>query len=194
MDATRFFLVSDAALRGVIDRLEPADFDRPAPSEWTQRVEHPTLHDILAAHAYDEAWVPDVLAGKAAADGDPYLDADLLGHDPIAAYDRLNDAATAAVEAGVDPDAPLRFTYGDYPAGEGLAHMAFYRAFQAWHIARLVGRPIHLSDEVLDGVEEHVLPHAEMWRSYGVFPPAVEVPANADRETRILGIVGFWEP
>jgi len=39
--------------------------------------------------------------------------ADLLGDNPVASYDTLDDTATAAVRAG-DFAETFRFTYGDY--------------------------------------------------------------------------------
>ncbi|MBG0740632.1 hypothetical protein IV500_14725 [Paeniglutamicibacter antarcticus] len=191
METNQLFLASDAALRTVIDRVTPEDLDKPAPAGWTQ-TPNPTIRDILKAHAYDEAWVPGILAGGSIADGDDLRDRDLLGDDPIAAYDALNDIATAAVRAGVDPGTTFRFQYGDYPAKEGLVHLALYRAFQAWLIAKHLGIPFHLSTEIIAGMNEHVVPNAEDWRGFGVFPPAIEPPADADDETRLLCTVGFW--
>ena len=193
MKTDQLFLASDAALRSVIDRIVPDDFDEPVPAEWS-RASDPTILDILKAHAYDEAWVPGVLAGASIADGDDLLDRDLLGDDPIAAYNALNDTATAAVHAGVEPDAVFRFQYGDYPAADGFVHLALYRAFQAWLIAKLLNIPFHLSGEIIAGMNEHVLPNAEEWRSFGVFPPAIDPPAGADDETRLLCAVGYWVP
>ena len=43
-------------------------------------------------------------------------------------------------------------------------------------------------------MNEHVVPNAENVRGFGVFPPAIEPPANADDETRLLCTVGFWFP
>lgn len=192
MSPAEFFLRSDAALREVVDRLDPADFSASVPKEWGQH-ESPTLLDILGRHAYDEAWIPDVIAGRAAADGDPFAHADLLGDDPITAYDALNDTATAAVQKG-DIAETFRFTYGDYPAAEGFAHLATYRAFQAYSIAKHFGIPFHLSPELVDGFTEHVTPHADEWRQWGVFPPAIDPPADADDETRLLCALGFWMP
>ncbi len=192
MTPAELFLHADAALREVIDQLEPADFSAPVPKEWSQ-LESPTLLGILGRHAYDEAWIPDVLAGRAAADGDPYADVDLLGDDPIASYDALNDRATAAVRSG-DIAETFRFTYGDYPADEGFTHLAPYRAFQAYQIAKRFGIPFHLSPELIAGMNELVVPHADQWREWGVFPPAIEPPAEADDETRLLCALGFWQP
>ena len=122
MKPDELFLHADAAIREVIDKIDPADLSAPVPKEWSQ-LESPTLLGIIGRHAYDEAWIPDVIAGRAAADGDQYADADLLGDDPIASYDALNDRAGAAVRAG-DFAESFRFTFGDYPAGEGFAHLS----------------------------------------------------------------------
>jgi hypothetical protein len=196
MTETEFFLASDADLRSVIDRLTAADLARPAPQEWTRQPD-PTLREIVFAHAYDEAWVPDVVAGRSVSDGDPYREADLLGDDPIAAYDALNDAATAAVTSafpgGVVPgDAVARFQYGDYPMAEGLVHIASYRAFQAWLIAKLVGIPFRLSPAVIEGSNLYIVPNAAQWREWQVLPPEIEPPAGADDETVLLCKLGYW--
>lgn len=192
MTPATLFLQADAALREVIDQLDPADFSAPVPKEWSQ-LESPTLLGILGRHAYDEAWIPDVIAGRAAADGDPYADVDLLDDDPTASYAALNDKATAAVRAG-DIAKTFRFTYGDYPSDEGFAHLATYRAFQAYSIAKHFGIAFHLPPELVAGFNEHVVPHADEWRQWGVFPPAIEAPADADDETRLLCTLGFWQP
>lgn len=193
METNELFLASDAALRSVIDRITAEDFDKPVPAEWTA-IPYPTIRDILKSHAYDEAWIPGILAGASVADGDDLRDRDLLGDDPIAAYDALHDAATATVRAGVDPESTFHFQYGDYPAKEGFAHLAMYRAFQAWMIAKHLSIPFHLSPEIIAGMNEHVVPDSELWRGFGVFPPAIDPPADADDETRLLCTLGFWIP
>jgi hypothetical protein len=191
MKTDELFLASDAALRGVIDRITPADFGTPVPAEWS-RTANPTIRDILAAHAYDEAWIPGVLGGASIADGDELRDRDLLGEDPIAAYDALNDTAAALVRRGVAPGTVFRFQYGEYPADEGFMHLSAYRAFQAWSIAKHLGIPFHLPDDLIAGLNELIVPHADEWREFGVFPPAIEPPAGADDETRLLCVLGFW--
>ena len=192
MPPATLFLHADAAIREVIDQVDPANFPAPVPKEWSE-LESPTLLGIIGRHAYDEAWIPDVIAGRAAADGDPYADADLLGDDPIRSYDALNDTATAAVRKGEFAET-FRFTYGDYPAAEGFAHLATYRAFQAYSIAKHFGIPFHLSPELIAGLNEHVTPHADERRQFGVFPPPIEPPGGADDETRLLCTLGFWVP
>src|SRR5690554_3483200 len=185
MKQKELFLQADAALRSVFDRITPDQLSTPAPAEWT-RVENPTVRDIIADHTRDEAWVPDVLAGKTIEEvGDIYA-GDLLGDDPIAAYDRANDRATAAVNADLDPDKVVHLSYGDFPLAEYLQHVAIYRAFQAWSVARLLGIEFSLPEPLVDNLWDQVLPEVENWRAMGVFGPPVQVPEDADRETRLL--------
>jgi hypothetical protein len=187
------FLASDAALRDVIDRIPSDALDRSAPQEWT-RAPDPTYRDIVAAHAYDEAWVPDVVAGRTIDEVGDAHDGDLLGDDPIGSYDRINDAATEALAAEPADDAIAHFSYDTLPLNEGLLHLAAYRGFQAWAIAKELGIDFHLPAAVVDGMNEHVVPQAEQWRRFGVFPPAIEPPAGADAETTLLCVTGFWKP
>ncbi|MDP9028331.1 MAG: hypothetical protein M3N46_12430 [Actinomycetota bacterium] len=191
------YLASDAALRSVIDRMTLTDFGRTVPPEWSSghRSAAVTLRDIVARHAYDEAWVPDLIDGRTIEEVGDRWSGDLLGDDPIAAYDALNDAATAAASRlDLDPEAPVHFSYGDYPLAEAFAHLSMYRTFQSWQIARHLGLDFHLPDAVIDGTNELVMPSAELWRSYGVFPPAIEPPAEPDAETRLLCAAGYWHP
>ncbi|TFD16965.1 hypothetical protein [Cryobacterium sp. TMT2-23] len=193
MKQKEMFLQADAALRSVLDRLIPTQLTMPAPSDWTRRPD-PTLGDIVAEHARDEAWVPDVLSGRTIDEvGDTY-DGDLLGQDPIAAYDRLNDLATGAVNRELDPDAIVHLSYGDFTLAEYLQHVSIYRAFQAWSIARLIGLDYFLPAPLVENLWEQIVPQADAWRTMGVFGPEIDVSPQADLETRLLGKTGYWVP
>ncbi|MEO6533599.1 MAG: hypothetical protein ABIO06_08500 [Pseudolysinimonas sp.] len=191
------FLHADAALRSVIDRLAPSDLALTVPPEWSggHRAVAKTMRDIVGRHAYDEAWIPDVIAGRTADEVGDRWSGDLLGADPIAAYDAINDLATAAVsDPAFDPNSTAHLSYGDYPLAEALVHMSMYRTFQSWQIAKHVGLDFHLPDSLVSENNELVMPNAELWRSFGVFPPAIEPPADADAETVLLCAAGYWHP
>ncbi|MEO6115020.1 MAG: hypothetical protein ABIP33_01440 [Pseudolysinimonas sp.] len=195
MDARELFLLSDAAFRSVVDRLTPDDLEHPVPPEWSggHRAAAKTMRDIIGRHAYDEAWVPDLLAGRTIDEVGDRWSGDLLGDDPIAAYDALNDAATAAMtDPALDTGMTVHFSYGDYPFDEGILHPVSYRAFQAWQISRLLGTDFHLSPELIAGLNELLLPTVSGLRAFGVFPPEQTPPSGADAETRLLCAVGYW--
>ncbi len=188
------FLMSDAALRDVIDMLDLDQLSTPVPAEWS-RVQSPTLREVLAAHTRDEAWIPDVLDGKKPDEVGDKWNGDLLGADPIASYDRYNDMATEAVTRDdLDPRQIVHFSYGDYPLAEGFVHLSIYRCFQAWSIGHLVGLDYDLPDALVDLMGEQLDPLFDELTSYGVFPPAVPVGADADKQTRLLGKTGYLVP
>lgn len=192
MTTKDLFLMSDAALRGVIDALAPEQLALPVPESWSS-TKVGDLRGILALHAKDEAWVPDVLAGRTIEEVGDSWSGDLLGDDPIGSYDRLNDLATAAVNATTDLDAVAHLSYGDYPVSMFFEHTSYYRAFQAISIGRLVGADVRLSPALVDALWESVEPQAEQLREWHVFGAAVEVPEGSDKQTRLLGLTGFYE-
>jgi hypothetical protein len=61
---------------------------------------------------------------------------------------------------------------------------------RAHDIAKAVGVDGTLPEELVRGVWEEVSPHAEEWRSYGVYPAAVPVPEDAPLLDRLLGLTG----
>lgn len=193
MNRQDLFLMSDAALRDVIDMIDPDQLSLAAPAEWSRKP-NPTLRDIVAAHAFDEAWVPDVLAGRTAEEVGSRYDADLLGDDPIASYDEINDAATDAVARDLDYDTIVHLSYGDFTAGDYLEHTSIYRAFQAWSIAHFLGLGYALPDPLVDGLWEIIAPQIDAFRAMGAFPPEVDVPEGSDSQTRLLGKAGYWRP
>src|SRR3954468_15281012 len=133
MDSRDLFLASDGAMREVVSRLTPADLEHPVPADWSS-TGVPTLRGILALHARDEAWVPDLLAGKTMDEVGDRWNGELLGDDPVGNYLALNlraEEAGLSELVGLDTTT-VHFSYGDYPLREGFLHIALYRAFQAW--------------------------------------------------------------
>ena len=191
MDQRELFLLSDASLRDVVNRIRPEQFDLPAPADWTSAPD-PTLRDIVAGHVFDEAWVADVLAGRTIEEVGDAHEGDQLGDDPVAAYNAANDAATAAAGPGVDPDATVHLSYGDFTVAQYFEHISIYRAFQAWSIARFLGQDYSLPPALVEGLFRFIVPQSDAWREMGVFGPAIPVPEGADRETELLCITGYW--
>jgi hypothetical protein len=192
MKQKRLFLLSDAALREVVDQIDPARLEELAPPAWSRQPD-PTMRSILAGHAKDEAWVPDVLAGRSIGEVGDTWDGDLLGDEPIGNYDRFNELATAAVTAVEENTDPLvHLSYGDYPVSNFFEHTSYFRAFQAWSIAKHLGIHFSLSPELVDLLDETATPQLDELRAIHVFGPAIEVPADADPQTQLLAKTGFW--
>lgn len=191
MSEQRVYILSEQALAHTIDQIRD--------DQWAQKKPHwfqtggqgdASLKEIVNYHAFDTAWVPEVLAGKTIAEvGETYA-GDLLGADPKSSYRRYSERAIAAVQALDDPDRTVHLSYGDFPAREYLKHITSFRGFRAYDIARWIGASTRLSDELVQGMWDEFAPEVEAWRQMGVFGPAIPVPDDAPLQDRLLGLVG----
>jgi hypothetical protein len=151
----------------------------------------PTLREVIAYHAYDDAWVPDMLAGRTMEEtGKDKFDGDLLGDDPKAAFAAIVETACAAAGRVGDLEAPVHCSFGDYPVREYLWQINSFRALRAHDIAAVTGVGAGLSDALIKGIWDEVSPHAEEWRTIGVYPAAVAVSEHAPLLDRLLGLTG----
>ena len=157
----------------------PDAWDNPAPcAGWVAR-------DIVR-HMVE--WMPDLLFTNWNLDRPvgPATD-----DDPVGAWLALNDAIEAAL---ADPDIagrerdiqPGRFSFevavGMFAIGDILVH--------TWDLARATGL-----DETLDAAEVQTMfagmePYDEMLRASGHYGPRVDVPPDADVQTRLIAFTG----
>jgi len=187
------FVLADRALARVVAQIAPDQWDMILPSTFStrSRPEPPSLRTLINYHAYDDAWVPDMLADLTMEEaGSDKFDGDLLGDDPVASFDAIVERACAAASAVTNLDAVAHLSFGDFTVREYFWQISQFRALRAHDIARAVGVDPHLPDELVQGIWDEVSPHAEEWRAIGVFPTAVEVPATAPLLSRLLGLTG----
>ncbi|CAN5841313.1 MAG: hypothetical protein ACR2HP_12990 [Ilumatobacteraceae bacterium] len=193
------FVKADQRLAGVVDRIPDDRWAEQVPSDFPTFDDGSyTFRQILDYQAYDEAWIPDMMAGRTIEDvgGDSYGDphgSDLLGDAPAQRFRDLTnkaiDAVIALEESELD-DRTVHYSYGDYSAREALWHAVVFRAMRSYDIAKAVGIDSTLPDDLTAATWDIVEPNAEEWRAMGVFGPAVEVPHDASLQDRLLGLTG----
>lgn len=187
------FVLADRALSGVVARVKDDQWAMVMPASFVTRVteRRPTLREIIDYHAYEDAWVPDMVAGRTMDEvGRDAFKGDLLGDHPRRRFAELAERACAAVEALDDPDRTVHTSFGDFKAREYLWQANYFRGLRAHDIARVIGVDPNLPDDLVRGLWEELSPHAEEWRAIGVFPPAVAVPEDAPLLDRLLGMTG----
>ncbi|MGH3811299.1 MAG: hypothetical protein ACRDUV_02430 [Pseudonocardiaceae bacterium] len=187
------FVLADRALNDVIRQVKDDQWTMTMPPDFAMRVmDHtPTLREIVNYHAYDDAWVPDMLAGLTMDEaGRDKFDGDLLGDDPKASFAAIVDTACAAAAELDDPDRIVHCSFGDFSAREYFWQINGFRGLRAHDLALVIGVEPCLSDELVQGMWDEISPHAEEWRAIGVFPAAVPVPESAPLLDRLLGITG----
>jgi hypothetical protein len=187
------FVLADHALNDVVAQIKddqwamemPASFARP------QTDHRPTLREIIGYHAYDDAWVPDMLAGKTMAEvGLEKFKGDLLSDEPKVNFETIVEKACAAAKALDDLDRTVHCSFGDFPARGYLWQTNMFRGLRAHDIAKVIGVDSELPVELVQGIWDEISPHAEEWRAIGVFPAAVAVPDGAPLMDRLLGLTG----
>ena len=162
-------------------------WDVPAPvDEWTARdvVRHLT------------GWLPGFLKGGAGIDlpAGPSVD-----EDPVAAWQVHSDGVQAVLDDPTTAGRELENPHlGRLPVAEAVDR--FYTAdvfMHTWDLARATGQDDRLDQDfaaqLLSGMEQM----EEILRSSGQYGARVEVPADADAQTRMLGFIGrdpTWMP
>jgi uncharacterized protein (TIGR03086 family) len=197
MNEPDVFVLADLALNDVVARIKDEQWSMTMPPSFARRdTGHtPTLREIINYHAYDDAWVPDMLAGKTMDEaGKDNFAGDLLGDDPGRNFAAIVEKACAAARALDDLERVVHCSFGDYSAREYFWQINSFRALRTHDIARVIGVEPALPVELVQGVWDEISPHADEWRTYGVYPAAVPVPDDAPLLHRLLGLTGRHVP
>jgi len=113
------FVMADRALNNVVQQIRDDQWGMEMPPEFAMRQSDRkvTLREVINYHAYDDAWVPDMLAGRSMAEvGQDEFDGDLLGDDPKRSFAEIVDKACVAAAALDDPDRTVQCSFGDFRA------------------------------------------------------------------------------
>lgn len=153
-------------------------WERPSPCEgWVAR-------DIVR-HVVDTASF--FLAGTAVEPpAEPSVD-----EDPLGAW----RATRAAIEGALD-DPSVAQLERDTPMGRASVESIVARfgipdlLVHSWDLARATGLDERLDPEAVEHYHAAMAPGEEMMRASGAFGPAVEVPDDADAQTRFLAFLG----
>ena len=189
MTEAEVFVLADTALNDVVQQIRADQWDMTMP-DWFQVASTQgvlTLRQVINYHAYDELWVPATLSGKAVDDPSmPDREADHLGDEPQATFAELTKAGIAAVQAATDLDRKVHLTYGDWPAREYLLHITSFRGFRVFDLSKAIGIDTRMPDDLVQAMWDELAPHFDEWRQWGVYKPAVDVPADASLQDKLI--------
>ena len=163
------------------DRVRGAvDWDAPAPVEgWAAR-------DVVR---HLVTWFPGFLEGGAGVvlERGPSVD-----DDPVAAWTVHSDAVQALLDDPATAAKVLTNAHiGEVPLDQAVDRFYTGDVFlHTWDLARATGQDETLDPEKCAVMLEGMQPMDEILRSSGQYGPKVEVPADADVQTRLLGFIG----
>ena len=171
----------------LVHRVGPPDdpaWQRPTPcSEWTVR-------DLVNHLTSEQLWAPELLAGRTVADVGDRFDGDLLGADPVAAWDA---AVAAALAAFAEPGALGRtvdLSRGPTAAHDYLDEMLTDLAVHGWDLARGLGVEDGMDPATVDRLLVEWSDRTDELAPGPVFAGPLDVADDADQQTRLLALFG----
>lgn len=161
-----------------------ADGDHRTPcTEWTVR-------DLVNHLVAEQLWAPSLLAGATLDDVGDRFDGDVLGDDPVSAWDTAAAAAREAfLEDGVLERA-VHVSIGLLPARQYAWQMTIDAAVHAWDLATALGLPCPVTEALAERLLDVVRPWLDEWQGLGIFDPPVAVPRSAGATARLVALLG----
>lgn len=135
-------------------------------------------------------WVEPLVSGRTIAEVGDRLDGDVLGDDPVAAYRASADQAAAAFARPGALEDPVAVSYGPVPGAVYAGHRFIDVLIHGWDVATATGQDATLDPALVDACWEVVGPQLEGLQASGAFGTPVDVPPDADAQTRLLAALG----
>jgi len=175
-----------ASTRAFLAAVEPGQWHDPTPcAEYDVRM---LVNHIVSGNF----WVAPLVGGSSIADvGDKY-EGDVLGDAPLATYERSAGEADAAFSAPGAMQASVAVSYGPVPGEVYAGHRFIDVLIHGWDLATATNPNAHvvLDPGLVEACWEIVTPQAELLKASGMFGGDVEVPPDADPQTRLLALLG----
>ncbi|MFD9522541.1 TIGR03086 family metal-binding protein [Streptomyces sp. NPDC059979] len=160
-------------------------WDAPTPCrDWNVR-------ELVNHVAGEQLWIPPLVTdGRSVEDVGDAFSGDVLGDDPVAAWDRASAAAHAAFAAPGALDRTVRLSYGPALGSAYCSQLTADCVVHTWDLVRGVGADDRLPDGLVEFSIKEVMPYADELAASGAYDPPLEVPAGANAQTRLLALVG----
>jgi uncharacterized protein (TIGR03086 family) len=172
------------ATRTTVVGCTPDQLTLPTPNEgWDVRF---LLNHLVSGNL----WAVELATGGTIAGVGDRLDGDVLGDDHVAAYDASAAAAAAVFEAPGALEAPCAVSYGPVPGSVYAGHRFVDVLIHGWDLATATGQDTTIDAELVAACVEVVAPQADMLRASGMFGSPVDLPDDADAQTRLLAMLG----
>lgn len=160
-------------------------WDAPTPcTEWNVR-------ELVNHVTSEQLWIPPLVTeGRTVEEIGDAFSGDVLGTDPVAAWDRASAAAHAAFAAPGALERTVRLSYGPALGSAYCSELTADCVVHTWDLSRAVGADDRLPDGLVEFSIKEVMPYADGLAASGMYAAPLEVPAGANAQTRLLGLLG----
>lgn len=137
----------------------------------------------------EQLWVPPLLAGRRVGDVGGAFDGDVLGADPVAAWDAAADAARAAFGEPGAMERTVHLSYADRPGEEYARELIFDLVVHSWDLAVGISADETVDPDLVEAVYGRIEPDTDLSAS-GLYDEPVPVPADSDEQTKLIALTG----
>jgi uncharacterized protein (TIGR03086 family) len=149
-----------------------------------------SVHDLVNHLVSEHHWAKELLSGRTIDDVGDRFEGDLLGDDPVRAFEESVRVARAAVQVPGAMAATCHLSFGDTPAPEYVGQLLVDEVVHGWDLAVATGQDAALDPILVAVCWEGLQPAREMIRASGVFGEEIDVSLQASLQTRLLGLLG----
>jgi uncharacterized protein (TIGR03086 family) len=185
-DLLMLFQRAQAQFTDRVDAVGPGRWDAPALPGWS-------VAELVAHLTSEQLRVPLLLAGEEPDDVASRVPTDteeLLGGDPLTAWETAADDAPTAWAAPGALDRTVHLSGGSTPALDHLVEMTADLTVHAWDLAHAVGGVTALDAELVAAALRYAEERFGDDGVPGAIGAPVEVPPGADLQTRLLARFG----
>jgi uncharacterized protein (TIGR03086 family) len=161
-------------------------------SQWSEisDCEDWTVRELVNHVVTGNYWAAELTGGKTIEEVGTALDGDVLGDDPVAAYDASATAADTAFRAPGAMEASCAVSYGPIPGEVYCGHRFLDVLVHGWDVAKSTAQDTTLDPELVESLFAVLEPQLDQLLASGAFGTVLEVPAGADRQTQLLALLG----
>ncbi len=138
----------------------------------------------------EQRWLAALVGGQSMAQVGSSLDGDLLGDDPVATYARAAADARAVLEALPSLSVTVELSGGPTSVQRYCDEVGADTLIHTWDLARAVGADERLPADLLGVAATVVEPWLKPEGIPGVLAARIDVPDDADAQTRLLAALG----
>ncbi|MGH3312449.1 MAG: TIGR03086 family metal-binding protein [Streptomyces sp.] len=168
----------------LVHEVAEEQWEDPTPcAEWNVR-------DLVNHLVGEHLWAPLLLDGATLEEIGDRFDGDVVGDDPVAAWEEAGGASWSAFHRKKALTGQVHVTTRMMPAAEYGWQMTLDLAVHGWDLAHGIGVRSRMLDELADAVYERAAPEAERWQGAGVIDPPVPVPDDVVPQDRLVALLG----
>jgi uncharacterized protein (TIGR03086 family) len=170
---------------GMLVHQVPGDgWTAPTPcTEWDVRA--------LVHHLTNEiSWTVPLLGGRSVSDVGDSLSGDLLGDDPVAAWDAAAAEALGAVNADGAMELVIHLSRRDVTGADYTFEVFTDLAIHGWDLARATAADETIDPAFVAIIDERLRPVIADLKASGQYGDEVVPPDGADAQTRLLAMIG----